>query len=175
MRHEHSGHSTMKYVDIPKVISLLVDEKAVFLDIGCGPGDYLKEARKRTENAIGIDTHAPSIAVVNSMGILGIVADATKNIPLENDSVDSVLIANVLHGFIANNEDASALKEVVRVLKKGGLLGIVEFKKDAKAGPPREIKLSPEDVVTRLAAEGFSKVSEQDVGLYHYMVVFRKN
>jgi hypothetical protein len=55
------------------------------------------------------------------------------------------------------------------------LLGIVEFKKDAKAGPPREIKLSPEDVVTRLAAEGFSKVSEQDVGLYHYMVVFRKN
>jgi len=174
MEHEHAGHSTKKYVDIPKVISLLVGAKTVFLDIGCGPGDYLLEARKLTENVIGIDKHEPSIAIIESMGIRGIVADATKIIPLENGSVDSVLIANVLHGFIANKEDSNAMNEVARVLKNDGRVGIVEFKKTSDAGPPAEIKLTPGDVINCLAKNGFSKISEHDVGPHHYMVIFKK-
>jgi tRNA G46 methylase TrmB len=71
MKHEHAGHSSKEHVDIPKVISMLVDRKAVFLDIGCGPGDYLKEASKLTENSIGIDVHASSIEAVRSMGDQG--------------------------------------------------------------------------------------------------------
>jgi ubiquinone/menaquinone biosynthesis C-methylase UbiE len=94
---------------------------------------------------------------------------------LEDGSVDSILMANVLHGFIANDEDADVLREVVRVLKRGGRLGIVEFKKHAAFGPPKKVKLSPSDVIKRISAEGFSTLCEIDVGPHHYMVLLRKS
>ena len=173
--HTHSGQSTKKFVDIKKAISLLVSKDKTFLDIGCGPGDYVLEASTITKNCIGVDTDAESIKIVKSHGLNGILADATKNIPLKDNSVDSILVANVLHGFIANGEYKTASQEMIRVLKKGGLLGIIEFKKTAEFGPPSNIKLSPEDVKKYILPLKFSKISIQDVGPYHYMIVFKKN
>jgi len=41
---------------MPKVINLLVSKNAYFLDIGCGPRDYLVEAqKKKSKNVVGVD------------------------------------------------------------------------------------------------------------------------
>ncbi|MEM4267858.1 MAG: class I SAM-dependent methyltransferase [Candidatus Woesearchaeota archaeon] len=173
--HQHSNRGTGKIVNTHKVISLLVKPNDFFADIGCGPGDYLKEAAKLTKNAIGIDIDTVSIEKVKALHLKGIVADATKKIPLKSSSLDSILLANVLHGFVANNE-MSAMKEIARLLKRKGLLGIVEFRKNMTfgIGPDRKIRLSKKEVIDLIEPYGFSKIGSAWVGLFNYLVIFEK-
>ncbi len=174
MKHEHGGHSSKAYVDIPKVVSYLLGKDDVFLDIGCGPGDYLKEAGKVSKNISGMDIHEGSVSSVRSSGIKCVLGDASKGIPFTDQSIDSILLANVLHGFIANKEDDAVLAEAARALKRRGLLGVVEFKKTSEIGPPADIKLSQSEVISRIVPEGFSQVEEVEAGPEHYLLVFRK-
>jgi len=128
-KHVHSGFGSGSFVDANKVISILLKRDEVFLDVGCGPGDYLLIASKITKNTIGIDTHKESIERVKKLGFKRIFADTTKKIPLKNKSIDAVLMSNVLHGFVANETEKNAVSEISRVLKQNGKLGVVEFKK----------------------------------------------
>jgi len=38
-------------------------------------------------------------------------------------------MANVLHGFVENNETENVMKEISRIIKPEGILAVVEFKK----------------------------------------------
>ena len=51
-KHEHGGKGSGSFVDANKVISLLLKKDEVFLDVGCGPGDYLILASKITKNVL---------------------------------------------------------------------------------------------------------------------------
>ncbi len=136
MAHEHGGKSSSMMIDVKKAIGALVRKNDVFLDVGAGPGDYLLAASGLTKNLIGLDKHKPSILRMKERGFEAIEADAERKIPLKSGSVDSVLLSNVLHGF--EDKDA-ALKEIARVLKKGGRFGVIEFRKRSLFGPPSEI------------------------------------
>ena len=46
-----------------------------------------------------------------------IVADLTHEIPLSDDSIDLCVMANVLHGFVENDEVDEVLTEIGRVIK----------------------------------------------------------
>ena len=77
-------------------------------------------------------------------------------VPLESRSVDVGFMATVLHDLVEVGTAAGALAEVARVLKPGGRLAIVEFDKiDGPPGPPRHIRLDPEEVETLVAPYGF--------------------
>jgi ubiquinone/menaquinone biosynthesis C-methylase UbiE len=173
MPHDHKGKGSGLIVNTKKVISMLVRPGDIFIDIGCGPGDYLKKARAVTEHVIGIDRDKDAIEHVRKRGFETILADAAEKIPLDDASVDSVLLANVLHECFENKED-SALSEIARVLKKGGRLGVVEFKKDSLMGPPKEIRLAAEEVEERVVPYGFIVAQTEDVGLFNYMIVFER-
>jgi ubiquinone/menaquinone biosynthesis C-methylase UbiE len=68
-----------------------------------------------------------------------------------------------------------ALSRIARVTAQNGRLAIVEFKKQVSHyGPPLSIRLSSEDVQALVRGYGFSKESIQEVGQYHYVIVFRK-
>jgi ubiquinone/menaquinone biosynthesis C-methylase UbiE len=174
MAHEHIGKGSGIFTDKDKVISLLVKENDSFLDIGCGPGDYLKTVSKVTANITGIDIHEASVDKVKKLGFRGIVADATKNIPLKDNSVDSILISNVLHGIVEENKQDNLLAEIKRILKKDGLVGVIEFKKNSLIGPSRKIRLSEEELLEIFTKEGFSKISYDEVGAFNYLVILRK-
>jgi ubiquinone/menaquinone biosynthesis C-methylase UbiE len=174
-KHEHSGKGSGSFIDVQKVITLLLEQDDVFLDIGCGPGDYLKMASKITKHVTGIDNHEESIEQVRRSGFHGILADVTKKIPLEDDSVDSVLMANVLHGFVTDKTEKKVMFEIKRILKKNGKLGIVEFKKDSKRGPLKDIKLSDNQLIDTLEKYGFSQSSYHDVGESNYFMIFKKD
>ncbi len=173
-KHEHGGKGTGLFVNTKKVISSILDKDGYFLDVGCGPGDYLVSASKISDNLTGIDIHEESIHKVKGLGFNGLLVDVTKKTPFSDNSFDSILISNVLHGFCANHIDKKVLLEIKRVLKKNGKLGIVEFKKNALIGPPKEIKLSDNQVEIILNKLGFSKLELIDVGMFNYMLVFRK-
>lgn len=177
MAHEHAGLGTGLIVDTAKVAKTLIKPGTTFLDVGCGPGDYIKAAAIVTKKLIAIDIDAQSIRDVVKLdfkGLEAIRADATKKIPLRDKAVDSALLANVLHGFVANKQDQRVLREIIRVLRPGGRIGIVEFKETSPIGPPKNVKLSQFQVEDIMDTHGFEKTRYEDVGTFHYMLVFEK-
>jgi len=80
----------------------------------------------------------------------------------------------VLHDFTADGNQDSVLREVARILKPRGRLAVVEFKDlDGPPGPPRHIRISPQQVEDALKPQGFVRQHLEDIGPYNYMVLFQ--
>jgi ubiquinone/menaquinone biosynthesis C-methylase UbiE len=155
------------------------------LDLGCGDG-YLSIAAAKQIGAKGIvyamdidrewltesEAAAADQAIDNVRWVCG---DATKEIPLERHCVDYVLMTNVLHGFVANRELSAVMQEVNRVLKPGGKLVVVEFKKAAmEFGPPVDIRLKPDEVASTLGPFGYSLAHTAMCAVYHHQTTLRR-
>ena len=185
-RHEHHGRSSKGFLDSGKVlIAVGVEEGDRFLDLGSGEG-YFSIAASQVVGKNGIiyalDADEDSISRLRKemaertiTNIKASVIDISKKLPLKDESVSLAFMSNVLHGLVANGEEDNTFKEIARATAQNGRLAIVEFKKqDSPHGPPLSIRLSPEEVDTLAQGYGFSKESLQDVGPYHYAIVFRK-
>ena len=102
---------------------------------------------------------------------MAILTDITQTIPIDTAIIDIVLMANVLHGFVADGKVDEVMDNISRVLKLGGVFSVVEFRKiEGNIGPPYNVKLSPEDVSKILKEHGFNINNTQPVGKYHYIV-----
>jgi len=185
-RFQHAGASTRSLLDPHKVLAAVGLKKGdVFLDAGSGSG-YLSIAAAEivgdTGKVYAVDIDEPSIGILNVeinrrqiTNLTAIVADMMRNTTLAGNSIDICLMSNVLHGFVENDETADVMKEINRVLKGGGILAVVEFKKlENIPGPPFDIKLSPEQVAAVLTPYGYRRQKVIEVGTYHYSTVFIK-
>jgi len=90
------------------------------LDLGCGPGFYLKHFRKRGAKVKGIDLSPELLkfAKLQNPSTEIILGDITKKLPYKNAEFDIVNSSLVL-GHIKNWRNI--LKEVHRILKKNGI------------------------------------------------------
>lgn len=177
-------HSSFRMHD-PKVVfhALALQEGDCVADIGCGPGEYAIEAARivgmsgivyaldRSQPLItGLSKEAESRKFTN---IKAITHDITDPLPIEDGCVDVCLLSTVLHVFDLAKEAESLFSEVRRVLKSGGRVAIIECKKeDQPFGPPKHMRLSPEDVERSIIEYGFMTVGLVDLG-YHYMIQFK--
>jgi ubiquinone/menaquinone biosynthesis C-methylase UbiE len=164
---------------------LRISQDMTFLELGCGRGAYSLAVAQRMENhgmVHAIDLWEDGIAILRERiasggfaNVNAVVADIGRTIPIEDESVDTCLLATVLHDLVEIRADHGALKEASRVLKPEATLAIVEFKKiDGPPGPPKAIRLSPEDVERMVIPHGFIKRSFADLGQYNYLSVFTK-
>ena len=151
-------------------------------DLGCGAADYTLEAAKMVGpqgRVYAIDKWAYMIEklsqIIESSGLVNITpltADITAPLPLEEGGVDVVFIATVLHIFDLKQAGPSIFSECRRILKPGGLLAVVECKKeDQPFGPPKEMRNTPEDIETAVLPFGFEKKGYHDLG-YNYLIQF---
>lgn len=156
-----------------------------FLDAGCGEGRFSIAASRivgGSGKVFAIDISGEAISslkeAINKKNITNIEAftgDITERIPVEENSIDVCLMANILHGLVMNNKVESSLKQVYKVIKPGGLLGVVDFKKiNGPPGPPLSIRISPEEVEETISKYGFKKRKVAEVGEYHYAITFVK-
>lgn len=180
--HVHHSRSSKDILSADRILSAAgLKRDDVFMDAGCGDG-YISIAASPMVGDGGrvyaIDVYPESIEIVKNeiknrdlANVTAIIADLTREVPLNNDSVDLCVMANVLHGFVENNEVQKVIPEIIRVLKTNGVFAVVEFKKiEGSPGPPFNIRLDPDNVENILSEYGFKIADTVEVGKYHYLV-----
>lgn len=113
-----------------KLKDVLEDENALILDVACGTGDLsleLKNAGKA--KVIGTDFCRPMLAIAKektekSNEKIPYIEGDGMNLSFSDETFDAVTIAFGLRNF-SNWQDG--LRELHRVLKKGGRIAILEF------------------------------------------------
>jgi ubiquinone/menaquinone biosynthesis C-methylase UbiE len=182
-----AGKSSFDLIDVDKFFKELDLQKGIsFLDVACGRGAYCLAASEivgEKGRVYGVDLWEEGIELLKAAAdeksagnIDALVSDAGKQIPVDDHSIDVCLMATVLHDFVEDKIDQEVLHEIVRVVKPNGILAIMEFMKiQGPPGPPRHIRLSPEQVDDMLAPFGFMQERIVDVGPYNYLMLFKKD
>ena len=181
-----AGKSSFGLIDTAQFFRELDLQKGVtFLDVACGWGSYSLAA----SDIVGKDGRVYAVdlwedGILNlrketvskgNQNIEAFVSDVGQKIPIENDCVDVCLMATALHDFVRDQVDRGAMKEVVRVMKPEGILVIVEYKKkDGPPGPPKPVRLSPQEVDALVSAYGFKQKRYTEIGANHYLQIFNR-
>ena len=185
--HIHHSKSTKDILSADKVLEAAGLKKGdIFLDAGCGDGFISISASSivgEDGKVYAIDSYPESIEFVKKSAqekgiknLEAIIADLTCELPITDDSVDLCVMANVLHGFVENNELNSVVPLIMNVLKDEGVFAVVEFKKvEGMPGPPFDVRLNPHDVEDILIRYGFEVIGVVEVGEYHNLVKASKN
>jgi len=179
-----AGKSSFGLIDTAKFFEELDLKKAsTFLDVACGWGAYSLAAADiigKNGQIYAVDLWEEGISSLRKdadekgvQNLEAFVSDAAQSIPVENDCVDVCLMATVLHDFVADKVEQQVMKEILRVMKSEATLAIVEFyKKEGPPGPPKPVRLSPEDVDKILTVYGFKLNRYTEVGPDNYLQIY---
>ncbi len=180
------GKSSFDLIDATELFNeLQLAPRSVFVDLGCGRGEYAVEAAWRVgeegkvyaidlweEGLVVLGTEAEFLGL-NQLRVL--VADVCARVPIDDESADVCFLAAVLHDLVREGCADSVLDEARRILKPEGTLAVVEFNKfDGHPGPSIEVKLSPEQLEGLVTAHGFAPKDLASVGPYNYLMTFSR-
>jgi ubiquinone/menaquinone biosynthesis C-methylase UbiE len=152
----------------------------VLVDIGAGTGFFavpfsrkMKDGRVyacdlQDEMLAWMREHLP--ADVRDR-VIPVKMEETK-VPLEDGIADLVYMIN-LHHELENR--ALMMRETWRLLKRGGTVMVIDWKKgDTPSGPPQEIRVSEEEIARDIEQAGFRDIVKHPVLPFHSFVTGRK-
>lgn len=177
------------FLDTEHITSLLglVDGMHV-ADFGCGSG-YFTVALAHTVGKNGVVTaidvqEEPLDAVrtkAESLGLGNIRAiranlEVAGGTSLGDNTQDLVLLANVL---FQSQKKEDIVKESVRVLKSGGRLVVIDWKKEhgpgeGGLGPPDDLRTREDDMKRIVESQGVRFQKPLDAGTFYYGLLFVK-
>jgi SAM-dependent methyltransferase len=106
------------------------------LDLGAGTGKLTTRLVERGLDVVAVDPIPEMLEVLRkSLPDTPALLGTAEEIPLEDNSVDAVLVAQAWHWF----DPARAIPDVARVLRPGGRLGLVWNTRDERLGWVREL------------------------------------
>jgi ubiquinone/menaquinone biosynthesis C-methylase UbiE len=123
-----------------------IKKDIVVADFGCGPGSWSVALAPFAKRVYAIDIKDSALSVLTSHRIENIIAikeNLEKNISLEDNSIDLVIISNLLFQV---NKPKRIMKEAERVLKPKGKALVIEWKPTAVFGP-KGPRLSSKDIL----------------------------
>jgi SAM-dependent methyltransferase len=85
--------------------------------------------------------------------------------------VDLVMMVNTYHHI---EDRAAYFSRVLKAVKPGGRLVIIDFTKSSTMGPPASAKLEPEQVTRELAEAGWTFVAAHDVLPEQFFLVYAR-
>lgn len=148
------------------------------VEFGCGYGTFTIPAAKTIKGKIyALDIEPEMIRITNEKtkkrglsNVQTILRDfVTEGSGLPDKSMGYVMLFNILH--LENPENL--LNEAKRILKEGGLLGIIHWNYDPKTprGPSMDIRPKPEQCIEWVKKVGFIELKQFDLKPYHYGIV----
>ncbi|MCB9811021.1 MAG: methyltransferase domain-containing protein [Candidatus Nomurabacteria bacterium] len=152
-------------------------------DFGAGSGFYLKILSNSVDDgkvyAIDIQKQLVEklgeyIRINNLPNVHPLWCDLEEEggIKLPDDALDAGILVNTLFQF---EQKEAAIAEISRVIKRGGLLHIIDWSESfGGLGPQPNDVITKDDTVALLEANGFLLESEFPAGDHHYGVTFRK-
>ena len=106
-------------------------EGDVVLDVGCGNGKASAALIGSGYDVIGIDISDVAADACRRMhgDKMEVICASADSVPLDDDSVDGVVMIHVLE-HLADDELKASVKEAHRILRKGGKVFVRAFHKD---------------------------------------------
>lgn len=151
------------------------------VDIGCGSGFFAIPAAEIVGNdgkLYGFDIAPQAVALceekARDQGLTNAEFHLMEEtgIPLNDATVDFVLMANVAHELSA---PVVLLRDVHRILVPGGSIAVVEWKNTpTEGGPPLDERLGPKEVEALLIAVELHPEQRLDLGPTHYARIARR-
>lgn len=117
------------FADISGLPERKQNEKLKFLDIGCGTGFVLADAKKHGFEVTGIDPSSGMLKKakeVHSLNDNELIEAYSDKLPLEEESYDYVYASGSL---IHVADLLPSAREIIRVLKKDGMIRIIDHAK----------------------------------------------
>ncbi|MFA6551054.1 MAG: methyltransferase domain-containing protein [Patescibacteria group bacterium] len=128
--------------------------------------DILKDVLANIERRANQENIKQVKTVWSNLEIFG----ATK---IESSSLDIALLINIL---FQSNKRSEIIREATRLLKRGGKLLVIDWKKIATPfGPSIEERLNKENLVAVCQRFGLELMEEFSAGAYHFGIVFLKH
>ncbi len=100
---------------------ILGSEPLTVLDLGAGTGKLCEVLVGLGHDVVAVDPSKPMLEYAKNLRGVDTMAGSAEGIPLGPASVDAVLAAQAFHTF----DHDKALAEIARVLKPGGVLGLL--------------------------------------------------
>jgi ubiquinone/menaquinone biosynthesis C-methylase UbiE len=173
------------FFDVEKILDSMEVNTAITdaADFACGYGTFTVPAAQRIRgfmHAIDIDPEMLRVLAEKSR-TLGLTNVKTvlrdllrEGSGLENESVDYVMLFNILH----LETPVTLLREAFRVLKSAGRVGIVHWVRDPSTprGPPLHMRPTPDQCMDWCLQAGFTRGSSTSVSLkpYHFGLVMKR-
>ena len=126
-----------------------------------GDKDYFRKANKTLKDKVAANSEhfgKVNYTTFHPSKQIGPIADS--------NSMDRVLTFRNIHNWMARNKANDAFKEFYRVLKPGGVLGVVEHREKStrKQDPKAKSGYVREDVVIKMAEDaGFKLVAKSEI------------
>ncbi len=144
------------------IAAMKLESGMVVADLGAGTGyfePWLSQAVGATGSVLALDVEPDMVRFLGERAAREHLANvhpglvATDDPKLAPGSVDRILVVDVWHHVDAREAYASKLRDA---LKSGGRVFVVDFKLDARHGPPRHHRLAAEQIAHELGAAGLS-------------------
>lgn len=158
---------------------LKLKESITAADFGCGSGGWVIPLAKILDGGkvYAIDILEEPLSALRAktklekiVNVETILADVEKGTDIFEGSCDLVLMTNLLFQV---DDKGKVLEEGKRVLKPGGEILIVDWKKDATIGPKKG-RILPEEVKETALDLNLRIEREFDASAYHYGLILVK-
>lgn len=158
---------------------LSLREDMVACDLGCGSGGWVIPLAKSLSRGkvYAVDILRDPLSALEEklrqetlFNVSVILADVEKGVKIVEESVDLVLMTNIL--FQTKNRD-KILEEAKRILRTGGKVLVIDWRPESPVGP-KEGRVSKEEIIKSAIQIGFDPEKEVEAGKYHWGIIFVK-
>lgn len=174
------------FMNPDKVVdSFGIQQGTKIADFGCGAGYFTISLGQRTgesgrvyaldvvESALDSVRAKARVNGLNNIEAVRANLEVLGGSGLANESQDVVLLANIL---FQSNKKEDILSEGKRILKSGGKLIIIDWKKRGGGfGPPDDLRLDQSKIEEIVKEKSFIYEYPIDAGQFHFGIIFRKS
>lgn len=173
------------FLDTQRIVSSLgIVQGQQVADFGCGSGFFTVACARAvgpTGRVTALDIMQEALEAVSARaeaeGLANVVPvranlEVSGNTKLADQSQDWVLLANVL---FQSSQREDILQEAVRVLRPGGRIVVIDWRKGAdQIGPPDHMRVSMAQVASKLDQLGLAMDRALDVGSSYEAHIFTR-